>query len=151
MEQLAALVGVSWQTVQQWEKNTAPKRTRLEKVAQELWTTPAYLQGHTDNPARAVADKKMVTGAEKQPSPTTENERLLLEAYRNADPKVRDIAPQLMISGDEWRALAALRKMDLESRKATIARLEVTANELLIDAERQSQGRGARSHGGHSQ
>lgn len=37
MEQLAALIGVSWQTVQQWENGkTAPKRNRLEKVAEVL-------------------------------------------------------------------------------------------------------------------
>lgn len=43
MEELAARVGVSWQTVQQWERNTAPKRTRMPQVAVVLGTTPDYL------------------------------------------------------------------------------------------------------------
>ncbi|UOK17051.1 repressor protein [Bordetella phage vB_BaM-IFTN3] len=44
MEQLAELVGVSWQTVQQWENGkTAPKRARLEAVAKALMTTVEYL------------------------------------------------------------------------------------------------------------
>ncbi|MYZ41396.1 helix-turn-helix domain-containing protein [Schauerella aestuarii] len=44
MEQLAALVGVSWQTVQQWENGkTAPKRLRLEAVANALQTTSDHL------------------------------------------------------------------------------------------------------------
>lgn len=44
MEALAKLVGTTWQTIQQWENGkTAPKRTRLEKVADALGTTPEYL------------------------------------------------------------------------------------------------------------
>lgn len=45
MEALAKDIGVSWQTIQQWEKpnGTAPKRTRLEKVARILNTTSNYL------------------------------------------------------------------------------------------------------------
>jgi len=40
MEQLALSVGVSWQTVQQWENGkTAPKRLRLDAVATALQTT----------------------------------------------------------------------------------------------------------------
>lgn len=46
MKDLAEKVGVSaWQTVQQWEKDggTAPKRSRLNAVADALKTTPTYL------------------------------------------------------------------------------------------------------------
>lgn len=46
LEALAKAVGVkSWQTVQQWEKEggTAPNRSRLEKVAKVLRTTPEWL------------------------------------------------------------------------------------------------------------
>lgn len=50
MEQLAAEVGVSYQTVQQWENGkTAPKRKRLEKVASTLGTTPEHLLFGTDS------------------------------------------------------------------------------------------------------
>ncbi|MGB3835908.1 XRE family transcriptional regulator [Castellaniella sp.] len=44
MEQLAELVGVSYQTVQQWENGkTAPKRQRLGKLAGVLGVTPEHL------------------------------------------------------------------------------------------------------------
>lgn len=44
MEGLAKLVGVSWQTIQQWENGKmAPKRARLDAVAQSLGTTPESL------------------------------------------------------------------------------------------------------------
>lgn len=40
MEELGALIGVTWQTVQQWENGkTAPSRKRLEKVAEALGVT----------------------------------------------------------------------------------------------------------------
>lgn len=43
MEALAKAVGVTWQTIQQWERNTAPKRTRLDSVANALGTSVEYL------------------------------------------------------------------------------------------------------------
>lgn len=46
MKELAEKVGVSaWQTVQQWEKEggTAPKRSRLQAVADALETSPEHL------------------------------------------------------------------------------------------------------------
>ncbi|MEK6419992.1 MAG: helix-turn-helix transcriptional regulator [Burkholderia gladioli] len=46
MEALAERVGVVYQTVQQWEKEvggTAPKRERLQRVAEALETTAEYL------------------------------------------------------------------------------------------------------------
>jgi transcriptional regulator with XRE-family HTH domain len=40
MEALARLVGVTWQTIQQWENgSTAPRRTRLQRVADTLGVT----------------------------------------------------------------------------------------------------------------
>lgn len=44
MEALAEAIGVSWQTVQQWENGkTAPKRKRLEDVASTLQTSVDFL------------------------------------------------------------------------------------------------------------
>lgn len=42
---LADVLGVSWQTVQLWEKDggTAPSRKRMPKVAEALSTTPEWL------------------------------------------------------------------------------------------------------------
>lgn len=45
---------LAWQTVQQWEKSTAPKRTRLPIVAQALRTTVAQLMNlHPGEPVRS--------------------------------------------------------------------------------------------------
>lgn len=55
MKALADLVGVSWQTVQQWEREeggTAPKRERLATVAQALQTTPEELLFGSEDPSR---------------------------------------------------------------------------------------------------
>ncbi|MGP8437766.1 helix-turn-helix domain-containing protein [Paraburkholderia fungorum] len=43
MAELGAAVGVSWQTVQQWEKNTAPKRASIKQVSAALGTTEDML------------------------------------------------------------------------------------------------------------
>lgn len=58
MEQLAERVSVSWQTVQQWENGkTAPKRARLEAVAQALGTSAEYLAvGQAVTPNDSMAE-----------------------------------------------------------------------------------------------
>lgn len=43
MEALGERLNVSWQTVQQWERRTAPKRVRMAEVARALGTTPDWL------------------------------------------------------------------------------------------------------------
>lgn len=68
MEALAKAAGVkSWQTVQQWEKpdGTAPKRERLQRVADALKTTKAYLldganyaSAADSMPALSVSERK---------------------------------------------------------------------------------------------
>ncbi|SDV49790.1 XRE family transcriptional regulator [Chitinasiproducens palmae] len=64
MEALAKRVGVSaWQTVQQWEreeKGTAPKRARLQAVADALGTTPEYLLVGDAGAERADDDAEFV-------------------------------------------------------------------------------------------
>lgn len=51
MEDVANAIGVSWQTVQQWEKEggTAPKRMRLQAVADFFKVTTLYLLYGNDN------------------------------------------------------------------------------------------------------
>jgi phage repressor protein C with HTH and peptisase S24 domain len=67
MEALAALVGVAYQTVQQWESGkTAPQRKRLASVADALNTTPEYLQfgtsvGPTEEQTSFVASPESST------------------------------------------------------------------------------------------
>lgn len=50
LQEVADGIGVSWQTVQQWEKEdgTAPKRTRLEAVAKYYGVSSNYLLGYDD-------------------------------------------------------------------------------------------------------
>lgn len=69
MEQFAALVGVSWQTVQQWENGkTAPKRARAEKVAAALGITVLELvsglpgrESKTEEPSSFYQFKKLLS------------------------------------------------------------------------------------------
>lgn len=61
---------LSWQTVQQWEKNTAPKRTRLEIVATALDVPLGELLGLAESDLSA-------------------DEQQLLSHYRSLDPRVR--------------------------------------------------------------
>src|SRR5690606_33340852 len=68
-ERLAALVGVSYQTIQQWENGkTAPKRQRLAKVADALGVTVEFLSLGTapdENPDHApirLVDAKASAG-----------------------------------------------------------------------------------------
>lgn len=62
MESLAKLVGVrSWQTVQQWEKEggTAPKRVRLQQVADALLVTSEWLSsGNNGNTLNTPSSEK---------------------------------------------------------------------------------------------
>lgn len=43
LQEVGAAVGVNWQTVQHWERKTAPRRVILEDVAKALHTTVEYL------------------------------------------------------------------------------------------------------------
>jgi transcriptional regulator with XRE-family HTH domain len=51
MEELAAKVGVTWQTIQQWEKSTAPSRRRLPIAAASLECDEAWLATGKDSNA----------------------------------------------------------------------------------------------------
>lgn len=52
MQDLGKVLGVSWQTVQQWEAaKSAPKRARLSDVAEALGTSVEYLSFGGDNNA----------------------------------------------------------------------------------------------------
>lgn len=103
---LAELLGVSWQTVQLWEKEggTAPNRNRLPKVAGVLkcsveWLTtgradPAPQVVRQSKPATAVADVTNSTTVSPRDEPNhrevertalhrlTPDEERLLEMYR---------------------------------------------------------------------
>jgi phage repressor protein C with HTH and peptisase S24 domain len=67
MEELGKRLGVSWQTVQQWERDdgTAPKRKRLEEVATVLGKTVEYLLNGDEESDYAViplVDTKLSAG-----------------------------------------------------------------------------------------
>jgi transcriptional regulator with XRE-family HTH domain len=64
---LAAEVGVSWQTVQQWENGTsAPTRKRMTKVAEALKTTPNWLMYGDQPEGRKVLQFAELSGLEAQ-------------------------------------------------------------------------------------
>jgi transcriptional regulator with XRE-family HTH domain len=88
---LAELVGVSWQTVQLWEKEggTAPKRTRLDKVAKVLGVSTAWLLNGPDNFPEKSADSA-ATSLPSNTSPpglqwVTYDEYQILTMYRATD------------------------------------------------------------------
>lgn len=82
-EAFAKEVGVVWQTIQQWETEggTAPKRSRIQKVAEVLGTTPEWLMTGVGEDAPAASAVSSERGA-----PTlqwvSEDEALLLSEYR---------------------------------------------------------------------
>jgi len=81
---LAHEVGVSWQTVQLWEKEggTAPNRNRIKKVAEVLKTTPEWLlTGSGDGEAPIAAAGRGERGAVTLQW-VSEDEAALLSAYR---------------------------------------------------------------------
>lgn len=64
---LAAEIGVSWQTVQQWENGTsAPTRKRIAKVAEVLKTTPNWLMYGDQPEGRKVLQFAELSGLEAQ-------------------------------------------------------------------------------------
>lgn len=55
-EELASLIGVHTNTISRWENGSrSPDAGTLQKIAQALDTTTAYLLGETDDPARPGA------------------------------------------------------------------------------------------------
>jgi transcriptional regulator with XRE-family HTH domain len=93
---LADLVGVSWQTVQLWEKEggTAPNRNRIDKVAAALQVTTKWLL-HGDNEElerRNHNDANAVTRPVDGPLHTqwvTSQEDYLLTLFRTTDDEGR--------------------------------------------------------------
>ena len=63
LQDVGSAVGVSWQTVQQWEKTTAPKRARLEAAALALKTTPEWLLFGEDHATTAESENRMTDTA----------------------------------------------------------------------------------------
>lgn len=92
---LGEAVGVTWQTIQQWEKEggTAPNRNRIEKVAEVLKVTPEYLLRGGDAPGDAAkameaADKRTAEIYKLQP--VNDREAYLLHLFRRTDARGKD-------------------------------------------------------------
>lgn len=83
-EAFAKAVGVSWQTVQQWEKEggTAPNRGRMEKVAKALETTPEWLLYGTDGATGAESGAPAKRANKPALQWVYEDEVELLSLYR---------------------------------------------------------------------
>jgi transcriptional regulator with XRE-family HTH domain len=87
---LADLCGVSWQTVQLWEKEggTAPKRDRIEAVAKALGVTSEWLlTGQEIAGAQPSDEKATVTEQQMQLHYITAEEAQLLELFRLSNPR----------------------------------------------------------------
>jgi len=89
---LADLVGVSWQTVQLWEKEggTAPNRNRIDKVAAALQVTTKWLlHGDSEDHERQHPDEaSSVARPANEPLHTqwvTSQENYLLTLFRTTD------------------------------------------------------------------
>ena len=75
-EKLAEIIGVSLMTLKRWEwGDSAPRAEELQKLAEALNTTSAYLLGETDDPRPAASKGEADTKAQAQ----TEPEQLLIE------------------------------------------------------------------------
>lgn len=102
---LADAIGVSWQTVQLWEKEggTAPNRSRIGKVAEVLKCTPDYLMYGNEGASAAdfiavQPDGSVMIAQVKQTKNAPQVEYIfatpeeihLLSLYRRADDRGRD-------------------------------------------------------------
>lgn len=97
---LADALGVSWQTVQLWEKEggTAPKRNRIDQVAEALGCTSTWLL-YGDQPntqpdyVAHTADGRVIVAEAKTPQVeyifATPEEITLLTLFRIADARER--------------------------------------------------------------
>lgn len=109
MKDLAAKVGVSaWQTVQQWEKEggTAPKRGRLQAVAEALQTTPEYLAyGQAGAQVAQLGDEMMrslgelLTGIE-------------LQLVEERERRRKALSPEAVLIGSAFDKLTTKRQRD---------------------------------------
>lgn len=89
-EAFAKAVEVTWQTVQQWEKEggTAPNRNRIGKVAKALETTPEWLLYGSGNgePPEILKGPRVVRLAARQAPPWCAPEAFeLLDSYYTCD------------------------------------------------------------------
>lgn len=104
MEALAKAIDVAWQTVQQWENGkTAPKRARLNAVANALGTTVDYL----------------LTGGASSPQQETDiNASIAEPSHLNntqEDPQVATPWPFSAITPEQWQSLGKTNRMRVES------------------------------------
>lgn len=89
-EAFAKAIDVSWQTVQQWEKEggTAPNRNRIGKVAKALNTTPEWLMHGSGEGADPPTEPRIVRPA-APPKWMDAEAYQLLELYYACDVETR--------------------------------------------------------------
>ena len=97
LEELAARVGVSYQTVQQWEREdgTAPKRARQEAVADALGVSVAYLVTGVDTTevGRHDTKKPYLVGREVENAAEIQE---LIAAYESAPGEVKQTIQMIL-------------------------------------------------------
>ena len=78
-EKLAEIIGVSLMTLKRWEwGDSAPRAEELQKLAEALNTTSAYLLGETDNPEYEAPKAEQTKNASEFTPTTVTQERGML-------------------------------------------------------------------------
>ena len=102
-ENLAEIIGVSLMTLKRWEwGNTEPRAEELQKLAEALGTTSAYLFGEVDTPQGGVAvpysEVKRVEPERVQQTSTINDKGTLRYKFSNGQeievPATPEYAPQ---------------------------------------------------------
>ena len=105
LEGLGRLVGVSWQTVQQWEKEdgTAPLRKRRDKLCEALGVSAEWLEtGHEPPSIEPAKDGSILVSVRG-------SEELALELYRGLTPEQqRELLKTLRSVNDANRTTQSL-------------------------------------------
>lgn len=110
-EALAKALGVTYQSVQQWEKEggTAPSRKRLNQVAEVLGTTAAYLLHGTspenkNGPLTATPQKLTIDSRHSQQWPFKRVPLSRIHALTQEDIDMIDVALDQIVSAYEARS-----------------------------------------------
>lgn len=84
---LADIIGVSWQTVQLWEKEggTAPNRNRIDAVAKALETSPGWLLHGTQDQADPGDNLPLTVHVAHRMDWMSDAESELLSLFRTTD------------------------------------------------------------------
>lgn len=107
---LADLIGVSWQTVQLWEKEggTAPKRDRIDAVAKALGVTVEWLRSGSESMGIIDSDQRRKLRAvdpSAQESSDLNDAAKLLAEFAKSTPAARLFILEMAINAEKISAI----------------------------------------------